>query len=79
MALIKLPMRFADEANANSCITASGLFPIGARAVEGPHGWWLVVIDTGTKRPDNHLRFLKQHMPGVHWVAEEAPAEAAKP
>jgi len=72
MALLKLPLRFVDEANANSTIEACGLFPIGARAVQGEYGRWFVVIDA--RQPESTLRYLKQHMPGVEWrVMEESP------
>jgi hypothetical protein len=76
MARLTLPLRFRKEAEANSCIEASSLGPLGALAVEGQYGRWLVVIDT--QRPDSTLRFLKQHMPGIEWQRSEVPAEGAK-
>ena len=71
MARLTLPLRFRKEEHANSCIEASGLFPIGARAVEGPRGRWFVVINA--RNAESVLRHLRTTMPGVEWLvsAEE--------
>lgn len=71
MARLTLPLKFVDEANANSCIEASGLFPIGARAVPGPLGRWLIVIEARNVEP--LLRHLRTTRPDLVWtVSEEA-------
>jgi hypothetical protein len=67
---LTLPLRFRKEEHANSCIEASSLFPLGAKAVAGERGRWFVVIDTA--RPEGTLRFLKQSMQGIEWQSSDA-------
>jgi hypothetical protein len=66
MARLTLPLRFRDEASANSCIEGTGLFPIGARAIKGHLGRWFVVIDNA-RNAEAVLRHLQTKMPGIEW------------
>lgn len=69
---LTLPMRFASERKALNVIRDTGLFNIGAQAIEtdGPNGW-RVIIDTS--KPDAVCRYLSQGMPGIEWARSELP------
>jgi hypothetical protein len=71
MARLTLPLRFRDEANANVCIEATGLFPCGARAVKGELGRWFVVIEVEPQRVEAKLRYMRTRTPGIEWRVSE--------
>ena len=71
MTRLTLPLRFVDEANANACIEASGLFPCGARAVQGELARWFVVIDVEPQRVELKLRYLRGRTPGIDWARRD--------
>lgn len=73
MTRLKAPLRFVDEANANSCIEASALAPLGAKAVPGAYGRWFIVIDA--RNVESIQRYLRTHMPGVEWTVTDASTE----
>lgn len=72
----RMPLRFRKEADANSAIEASGLFPIGGHAVPGELGRWYIVIDA-PRNPAPIRAHLQCATPGITWTEEPLPEPGA--